>query len=30
MIKHIILWKLKEEYSPAEKEKIKSGIRAGL
>lgn len=30
MIKHIILWKLKEEYSPAEKEKIKAGIRAGL
>ena len=30
MIKHIILWKLKEEKSPAEKEKIQSGIRAGL
>lgn len=30
MIKHIILWKLKEEYSPAEKEKIKAGIRVGL
>ena len=30
MVKHIILWTLKSEYSPAEKEAIKCGIRDGL
>jgi hypothetical protein len=30
MVKHIILWKLKEEFSAAEKENIKAGIKAGL
>lgn len=30
MIKHIILWKLKEEYSESEKESIKAGIKSGL
>lgn len=30
MIKHVILWKIKEEISKEEKEKIKEGIKAGL
>ena len=30
MVKHIILWTLKEEYSNEEKESIKSGIKEGL
>lgn len=30
MVKHIILWTLKSEYSSAEKEKIKTGIKQGL
>lgn len=30
MVKHIILWKLKDEFSKEEKEKIKSGIKNGL
>lgn len=30
MIKHIIIWTLKEEYSGEEKENIKQGIKAGL
>lgn len=30
MVKHIILWKLKENFSDAEKKEIKSGIKAGL
>ena len=30
MVKHIILWKLKEEFSDAEKENIKAGIKSGL
>ena len=30
MVKHIILWKLKEEFSNAEKEEIKAGIKSGL
>lgn len=30
MVRHIILWKLKEEYSCTEKENIKSGIKQGL
>ena len=30
MVKHIILWKLREDLSEAEKESIKQGIKAGL
>lgn len=30
MVKHVILWKLKDEYGPAEKEAIKAGIKEGL
>lgn len=30
MTKHIILWKLKESLTPAEKETVKTGIRNGL
>lgn len=30
MVKHIILWKLKEEFSAEEKKKIKAGIKEGL
>lgn len=30
MVKHIILWRLKEEYSSAEKEEIKQKIKAAL
>lgn len=30
MVKHIILWTLKEEYSKEEKEKIKKDIKEGL
>lgn len=30
MIKHIILWKLKDEYSEQEKAEIRKGIKAGL
>lgn len=30
MVKHIILWTLKEEISAEEKEKIKVGIKEGL
>jgi len=30
MVKHIILWKLKEEYSESEKESNKAGIKSGL
>ena len=30
MVKHIILWTLKEEYSKEEKEKIKKDIKDGL
>nr|MCR4722121.1 Dabb family protein [Lachnospiraceae bacterium] len=30
MVKHVILWKLKEEYSATEKDGIKAGIKAGL
>ena len=30
MVKHIILWQLKEEYSPEQKEEIKQGIKSGL
>lgn len=30
MVKHVILWQLKDEYSQEEKEQIKSDIKAGL
>ena len=30
MVKHIILWQLKDEFSNEEKEKIKCGIKEGL
>ena len=30
MVKHVILWKLKEEYSLEEKNQIKEGIKNGL
>lgn len=30
MVKHIILWQLKDEFSNEEKETIKSGIKEGL
>jgi len=30
MVKHIILWTLKEEYSSEQKEMIKKGIKDGL
>ncbi len=30
MVKHIILWNLKDEYSVEEKENIKLGIKEGL
>ncbi|MBR0513288.1 MAG: Dabb family protein [Clostridia bacterium] len=30
MVRHIIVWTLKEEYSGAEKETIKKGIKEGL
>lgn len=30
MVKHIILWKLKDEYTYEEKENIKLGIKNGL
>lgn len=30
MVKHVILWKLKENFSEAEKEEIKAGIKAAL
>lgn len=30
MVKHIILWQLKDEFSHEEKENIKAGIKAGL
>lgn len=30
MVKHIILWKLKDELSAAEKETVKAGIKEGL
>lgn len=30
MVKHVILWTLKEEYSLEEKKVIKQGIKAGL
>ena len=30
MVKHVILWTLKDEFSAEEKEKIKAEIKAGL
>lgn len=30
MVKHVILWQLKDEFSKEEKEEIKAGIKAGL
>lgn len=30
MVKHVILWKLKEEYTPEQKAAIKAGIKEGL
>ena len=30
MVKHIILWQLKDELSPEEKLSVKAGIKAGL
>lgn len=30
MVKHVILWNLKEEYSAEEKEQIKKGMKEGL
>jgi hypothetical protein len=30
MVKHIILWTLKEEFTAGEKAEIKAGIKAGL
>lgn len=30
MVKHIILWKLKDSYNEQEKDEIKAGIKAGL
>ena len=30
MIRHVILWKLRDEFSDAEKAQIKSGIKSGL
>ena len=30
MVKHIILWKLRDDLSSAEKETVKQGIKAGL
>lgn len=30
MVKHIILWQLKDEFSAEEKEQIKAGVKEGL
>ena len=30
MVKHVILWTLKEEYTDAERKEIKAGIKEGL
>lgn len=30
MIRHVILWKLKQELSPTERESVKRGIKEGL
>ena len=30
MVRHVIVWTLKDEYSDSEKEQIKAGIKEGL
>ena len=30
MVRHVILWTLKQEYSEAEREEIKKGVKEGL
>lgn len=30
MVRHVILWKLREDLSPEEKETVRAGIKAGL
>lgn len=30
MVRHVIIWTIKDEYTEAEKEEIKAGIKAGL
>ena len=30
MVRHVILWTLKEEFTPQKKEEIKAGIKEGL
>ena len=30
MVRHVIVWTLKDEYSDSQKEEIKDGIKAGL
>ncbi len=30
MVRHVIVWTLKDEYSDSQKEEIKAGIKAGL
>ena len=30
MVRHVIVWSIKDEYSDSEKEEIKAGIKAGL
>ena len=30
MVKHVILWKLKDELAGEEKEQVKAGIKKGL
>ena len=30
MVRHVIVWTLKDEYSDSDKEEIKAGIKAGL
>lgn len=30
MVRHVIIWVLKDEYTPEEKEAVKEGIREGL
>ena len=30
MVKHVIIWNLKDEYSPSEKQEIMLGIKEGL
>ncbi len=30
MVKHVILWKLKKELSPEDRQKVKDGVKKGL